>query len=245
MLCQLLFRTRVIRRVPPTLFKQRLLHITRVTANSKNESPKDKPAPEEGDWDRTIKEAIEQARRELESSPKEPPQPPDDYVTTLGRVMTELPHQLEGFFAHGLDPTLFTEQIRFMEPRHSGMQLTGRSQYLGMARVLRIAMNMWFSSPALTVLLLRQQQAEESLDVFVRWTFEGMPRHSEIIGGSESRYEGEFRYRIHPKSGLICVHEVTAIHPAPPTGIFATAGPLARWMGWLAPRGSLSLNSHK
>ncbi|KAJ2804298.1 hypothetical protein H4S07_004262 [Coemansia furcata] len=221
--------------------------MSRVLADSKKEVDKDKPSTDEtGEWDRTIKEAIEQAQREIkETKPKEKLQAPTDYVTTLGRVMVELPHQLEGFFEHGLDASIYCEQIKFTEPRHSGVQFTGRSQYLGMARVLKIAMNMWFSSPTMTILMLRQQQADDGLDVHVRWVFEGMPRHSEIIGGHESRYEGEFKYQIHPKSGLISVHEVTAIHPAPPTGIFATAGPLARWMGWMAPRGSLSLSSDK
>ncbi|KAJ2328975.1 hypothetical protein GGI00_004056, partial [Coemansia sp. RSA 2681] len=252
------------------------------TENNKGEKEKEeeegtrKPAKDASasmrEWDRTIQDAIEQARRELTNKEKEEPKqaeskpPPDDYVTTLGRVMVELPIQLESFFDDGLDPSIYTEQIRFTEPRHSGVQFTGRSQYMGMTRVLRIAMNAWFSSPTMTILMLRQQPVsapsspdsgsggggggssggggEGQMDVCVRWVFEGMPRHSEIIGGGNgSRYEGEFKYRIHPKSGLICVHEVSAIHPAPPTGIFATAG-LARWMGWLAPRGSLSLSNH-
>ncbi|KAJ2861353.1 hypothetical protein GGH94_004951 [Coemansia aciculifera] len=250
MLGRLLVRNVLVRRVPLGVANSRFLHISRAIAENKKEKASEdiekekKAATEDTQWDRTIQEAIEQARRELEeASPKEQAQTPvDDYVTTLGRVMMELPHQLEGFFEHGLDDSIYTEQIKFTEPRHSGMQFTGRSQYMGMARVLRIAMNAWFSSPTLTILLLRQQQAPDGLDVCVRWVFEGMARHSEIIGGQASRYEGEFRYRIHPKSGLISVHEVTAIHPAPPTGIFATAGPLARWMGWLAPRGSLSLS---
>ncbi|KAJ2065981.1 hypothetical protein GGI16_003950 [Coemansia sp. S142-1] len=264
MLYRLLARNVLVRRVPLSVANSRLLHVSRIITETdnkkKNEEKEDKPTTQDT-WDRTIKEAIEQARRELEAeaSPRKQqqqpqreseeeelgPQPVDDYVTTLGRVMVELPQQLEGFFSHGLDDSIYTEQIKFTEPRHSGMQFTGRSQYLGMARVLRIAMNMWFSNPTLTIILLRQQQqqqAPDGIDVYVRWVFEGMARHSEIIGGQESRYEGEFRYKIHPKSGLICVHEVTAIHPAPPTGIFATAGPLARWMGWLAPRGSLSLS---
>ncbi|KAJ1827610.1 hypothetical protein LPJ70_007446, partial [Coemansia sp. RSA 2708] len=95
------------------------------------------------EWDRTINEAISQAKRELSESskpvaskpkhddpgkpPTESPSPPrPDYVTTLGRVLMELPHQLEGFFAHGLDGNLYSDSVRFAEPRYSGMQLNGR-----------------------------------------------------------------------------------------------------------------------
>ncbi|KAJ2746822.1 hypothetical protein GGI20_001053 [Coemansia sp. BCRC 34301] len=223
---------------------RRLLHVSRAASNNKEQS----------DFDRTIKDAIEQAKRELKQEAEkekeketQPPDTSDDYVTTLGRVMLELPLQLEGFFEHGLDARIYADQIKFSEPRHSGIQFTGpRTQYLAMMRVMRIAMSTWFSSPTLAILALRQQQQETHLGVCVRWVFEGLPRHAEIIGkGVVTRYEGEFTYHIHPKSGRICVHEVSAIHPAPPTAVSATAGGLARWMGWLEPRGSLSLASNK
>ncbi|KAJ1815057.1 hypothetical protein LPJ56_004676 [Coemansia sp. RSA 2599] len=261
-------------------------------AASKDSDAQDSRAVDE--WNRTIKDAIEQAKRELGSSSggggedKEPEtrpknneedngdqqedgRPPKDFITTLGRVMQELPVQIEGFFDHGLDGGIYAEQIRFLEPRHSGMQVTGHGPYMGVARVLRIAMNAYFSRPTVTIVSLRQIQAgagssggadgeqagravdeggvaqqvdaiqHRRFDVFVRWVFEGVPRHSELMGAAQvSRFEGEFRYGIDPASGLIGEHEVTAIHPAPPTGIFASSG-LARWAGWLAPRGSLSL----
>ncbi|KAJ2850607.1 hypothetical protein IWW36_001788 [Coemansia brasiliensis] len=231
-----------------------------------------KPNDELQEWDRTINEAIEQAKRELseqqekqrpskeQKPPKEKPPEGNDYVTTLGRVMIELPHQIEGFFDAGLDGKLYAENVQFAEPRHSGIQLHGKQQYLGMARVLRIAMNAYFSNPRVTILRMRQMPLSSSssnagaasdvkmdkgsgqrVEVYVRWVFEGTARHMELIGGHESRYEGEFRYAIDPKSGLIAVHEVTAIHPAPPTSVLATSG-LARWAGWLSPRGSLSLS---
>ncbi|KAJ1901662.1 hypothetical protein LPJ66_000630 [Kickxella alabastrina] len=242
------------------------------------------------DWDRTIQEAIEQAKKEIvgkgftgpqtKGAPEEPPKepnsepkdkpnkgpsfsekdPPKDYITTLGRVMQELPHELEGFFEHGLDGSIYSETIRFSEPRHSGMQVSGRAAYMGVARVLRIAMNAYFSDPAVTILSLRQvpvaaadeaggdgQRGAKQFDVVVRWMFEGLPRHSVLIGGGggdseRSRYEGEFRYCIDPETGLVAVHEVSAIHPTPPAAVFASSSGLAQWAGWLAPRGSLSLS---
>ncbi|KAI8320773.1 hypothetical protein GQ54DRAFT_262921 [Martensiomyces pterosporus] len=263
---------------------------------------------EMSEWDRTIQEAIDQAKHELaqenKGSQKEPaageskqgiPEPPSagpspprpnkdsdkevvqeeeqeagDFITTLGRVMMELPKQLEGFFDHGLSPEIYSEKVRFIEPTHSGMHLSGRSQYMGVARVLRIAMNAYFSDPSFTIVQMKQvsvsgttaaanggdgphdgnkEAAEEAdpvqlrqFEIYVRWVFEGTPRHADLIGGHMSRYEGEFRYTVDSKTGLISVHEVTAIHPAPPTGVFASAG-LARWAGWLAPRGSLSLSN--
>ncbi|KAJ2602888.1 hypothetical protein H4R99_002540, partial [Coemansia sp. RSA 1722] len=227
------------------------------TALSKD-TEKDTNAVDE--WNRTIKEAIEQAKRELSNnnqpntpteppknnSPKDDEQPTADFITTLGRVMQELPDQIEGFFTHGLDANIYAEQIRFLEPRHSGMHVSGRGPYMGVARVLRIAMNAYFAHPQVTIVSMRQVQGGEAgkvdqemderevarkvdaieqrqFEVFVRWVFEGVPRHSELIGdGQVSRFEGEFRYGIDPASGLISVHEVTAIHPAPPTGIFAS-----------------------
>ncbi|KAJ2723492.1 hypothetical protein GGI07_002617 [Coemansia sp. Benny D115] len=172
--------------------------------------------------------------------------------------MQELPHEIEGFLEHGLDAPIYSENIRFTEPRHSGIQLNGRTAYQGMARALRLAMNAYFSQPTITILSMRQvpvseQRSEGDSDmamaeakhyeVMVRWVFEGVPRHMELIGrGDEgSRYEGEFRYALDPETALVAVHEVTAIHPAPPTAIFGSASPLARWAGWLSPRGSLSL----
>ncbi|KAJ2731397.1 hypothetical protein H4R23_003083 [Coemansia sp. Cherry 401B] len=210
------------------------------------------------EWDRTINEAISQAKRELSESskpvaskpkhddpgkpPTESPSPPrPDYVTTLGRVLMELPHQLEGFFAHGLDGNLYSDSVRFAEPRYSGMQLNGRHQYLGMARVLRLAMAAYFSDPQVTVVRMRQVSGKDKRqEVFVRWVFEGSARHTGLIGGEPSRYEGEFRYEMDPDSGLVAVHEVTAIHPTPPTSALATSG-LARWAGWLSPRGGVAV----
>ncbi|KAJ1646874.1 hypothetical protein J3B02_000484 [Coemansia erecta] len=251
---------------------------------SKDSDKQDNRAVDE--WNRTIKDAIEQAKRELfsreqkennnsgnEDSPNEPQnkkhndkRAPRDFITTLGHVMQELPLQIEGFFDHGLSGDIYAEQIRFFEPRHSGINVSGRGPYMGVARVLRIAMNAYFSQPTVAIVSMRQLQMgatgetngdvadnesgvaqevdaiqQRQFEVFVRWVFEGVPRHSELMGdGQVSRFEGEFRYRIDPASGLISEHEVTAIHPAPPTGIFASSG-LARWAGWLAPRGSLSL----
>ncbi|KAI9499824.1 hypothetical protein BX070DRAFT_258071 [Coemansia spiralis] len=222
----------------------------------KDKDPKDEV---DNEWNRSIEEAIERAKREVE---KQKPNQPDnkkdenDFMTNLGQVMIQLPKQLEGFFELGLSGGIYTESVKFVERAHSGMQLSGKSQYLGVAKVLRIAMNAYFAHPSLTIVSLRQvavsspeSNADEandskSYDVFVRWVFEGIPRHTEIIGGHGSRYEGEFRYHIDRKSGLVALHEVTAIHPAPPTKFLATTG-LARWAGWAAPKGSLSLAKAK
>ncbi|KAJ2076811.1 hypothetical protein H4R24_005491 [Coemansia sp. RSA 988] len=259
------------------------------------------------EWNRTITEAIEQAKHEMEEqkakqaqqqtnepSPKEdsdekqlkkqqehpPPQSgkepqqerkaalekSKDYITTLGRVMIELPHDIEGFFQHGLGAAIYAEDILFREPQHSGFHISGKKQYLGVARVLRIAMNAYFTNPRITIMRMRQvpigctetkpktnennghpnsvdtsdSDSAKYVEVYVRWVFEGMPRHTGLIGGHESRYEGEFRYAMDPRSGFVAIHEVTAIHPTPPVG-FIPSG-LARWMGWLSPRGSLSLS---
>ncbi|KAJ1941036.1 hypothetical protein EC988_006868 [Linderina pennispora] len=241
-------------------------------------------------WDRTLQEALDQAKRELDlerrlaetdspakPEPKPEPEPEEDndgdqsvdYLTTVGRVMVELPHQLEGFFEHGLEPGIYSEQLRFIERTHTGLHLSSRTQYMGMARVLRIAMSAYFSNPTLTVVQIRQvpvsdsppaEEQEEATDgwkgphgadaaaatqnkrfeVYVRWVFEGMPRHADLIGGGGSMYEGEFRYRLDQRSGLIAAHEVTAIHPTPPTAVLSSSG-LARLAGWFSPRGSLSL----
>ncbi|KAJ2780601.1 hypothetical protein H4R18_003357 [Coemansia javaensis] len=181
----------------------------------------------------------------------------DDYVVTLGRVMEGLPEQIEGFFEHGLDGALYADGIRFAEPRHSGVHIAGKSQYLGAARVLRIAMGAYFVHPRATIVRMRQLPAAPDQDgdgnnnnnkssnragveVAVRWIFEGVPRHTQLLGGHVSRFEGEFRYAMDPRTGLVAVHEVTAIHPAPPTSFIASG--LARWMGWATPRGSLSLS---
>ncbi|KAJ2783953.1 hypothetical protein GGI15_002409 [Coemansia interrupta] len=220
------------------------------------------------DWDRTLNDALEQAKRELAHSsssqkpptpgPPDPPQKPEDYLVTLGRVTEALPGQLEGFLTHGLDAWVYAEHVRFSEPRHSGMQVTGRAQYLGAARVLRIALNAYFAHGEVSVVGVRQQVAgaadagrkeddggggggggrrDGAYDVFVRWVFEGVPRHAELLGNATvSRFEGEFRYALDRTSGLVAEHEVTAIHPAPPTAVLASSG-LARWAGWLAPRG--------
>ncbi|KAJ1962886.1 hypothetical protein GGI12_002377 [Dipsacomyces acuminosporus] len=251
----------------------------------------------ETEWDRTIKEAIDQAKRELTqqkeeedtnggSEPKKQ-QPPkkeedehteSDFITTLGNVMIELPKQLEGFFHDGLGEGIYSEKIKFLEQQHSGMHISGKHQYLGIARVLKIALNAYFAHPTFTIVHMRQipiskysinnsegEEDENDLprgwqgphsdeeptkssgdleqkhyEIYIRWVFEGLPRHANLLGSEHmSRYEGEFRYKIDPKSGLISVHEVTAIHPAPPTSVFAGAG-LARWAGWFAPRGSLA-----
>ncbi|KAJ2357865.1 hypothetical protein GGF43_001201 [Coemansia sp. RSA 2618] len=241
---------------------------------AKNPHNEDKESEQLREWDRTIDEAIEQAKRELteqqakpstskqqqqqpqneQPSDKQPsdkhpkaeePKDGDDYITTLGQVMIELPHQVEGFFAHGLDPHVYSPDVRFAEPRHSGIHLSGRHQYLGVARVLRIAMNAYFASPHITITRMRQVTGKADdvsrVEVYVRWVFEGVARHSELIGGEGSRYEGEFRYEMDPRTGRVAVHEVTAVHPTPPTMFLATSG-LARWAGWLSPRGSLSLS---
>ncbi|KAJ2796154.1 hypothetical protein H4R20_005626 [Coemansia guatemalensis] len=251
------------------------------------------------EWNRTITEAIEQAKHEMEEqkakqkqqqnetppkkeSDEKQPEPPSpqpeeepqreskepgkskDYITTLGRVMIELPHDIEGFFQDGLGADIYAEDVLFREPRHSGFHISGKKQYLGVARVLRIAMNAYFTNPRITITRMRQVpiptngpassennghpnsvetsdgDSTKHVEVYVRWVFEGMPCHTGLIGGHESRYEGEFRYAMHPSSGLVAVHEVTAIHPTPPVG-FIPSG-LARWMGWLSPRGSLSLS---
>ncbi|PIA14142.1 hypothetical protein COEREDRAFT_82967 [Coemansia reversa NRRL 1564] len=264
------------------------------------------------EWNRTITEAIEQAKHEMEEQktkqkqqteppPKKEPdekqqtEPPPkkepdekqqlpkrkqeepspqseeektvpekskEYITTVGRVMIELPHDIEGFFQHGLGADIYAENVLFREPRHSGFHIAGKKQYLGVARVLRIAMNAYFTNPRITITRMRQvpipstankttnnghsnstdivDDSTKHVEVYVRWVFEGMPRHTGLIGGHESRYEGEFRYAMDSKSGLVAVHEVTAIHPTPPVG-FIPSG-LARWMGWLSPRGSLSLS---
>ncbi|KAJ1731459.1 hypothetical protein LPJ61_002528, partial [Coemansia biformis] len=134
---------------------------------------------------------------------------------------------------------------------YSGAHISGKSQYLGAARVLRLAMGAYFSKPRVTILSMRQLRApaggqapgesdKAATEVLVRWVFEGAPRHTELIGGHESRFEGEFRYVIDPRSGLVAVHEVTSIHPTPPTSFIASG--IARWMGWAAPRGSFSLS---
>ncbi|KAJ2501009.1 hypothetical protein GGI11_007830, partial [Coemansia sp. RSA 2049] len=262
----------------------------------------------EDEWNRSVEQALENARREMEEGKKRKPlsskpfssksedtEEKEDYITTLGRVMMELPTQLEGFFEKGIDGGIYSDKIIFSEPTHSGLNISGKPQYIGVAKVLRIAMNTYFNHPSLTILSIRQipivdgypnnsdnnrdssngtgdspnrQPGEDSqgreeepdhnkrrlseihsnnnktYDVFVRWVFEGLPRHTEIIGGHESRYEGEFRYRIDPKSGLIALHEVAAIHPAPPTAFLAKTG-LARWAGWLTPRGALSLSKEE
>ncbi|KAJ2768243.1 hypothetical protein IWQ57_003618 [Coemansia nantahalensis] len=236
------------------------------------------------EWDRSVTEAIEQAKRELaaqkaseeaqeeenkkkgaaQRAPDGDPSPPaaggknkgterDDYIVTLGRVMLELPEQIEGFFERGLDGAIYAESVRFAEPLHSGAHIAGKSQYLGAARVLRLAMVAYFSQPRVTILRLRQVRAPlepshagsdgAGTDVLVRWVFEGVPRHTEILGGHGSRFEGEFRYAIDPRSGLVAEHEVTAIHPTPPTSFIASG--LARWMGWTAPRESLSLSRQR
>ncbi|KAJ1851955.1 hypothetical protein LPJ73_002924 [Coemansia sp. RSA 2703] len=240
-------------------------------SSSSSSSSANKPSV---DWDRTLNEAIEQAKRELSQSshssspsssnhpqnsqePEDPNEPQEDYLVTLGRVMDELPRQIEGFFAHGLDSSIYCENVCFREPRHSGMQVTGRAQYMGVARVLRIAMNAYYVDPLVSIVGIRQVPVGEAsdsgsemgsqekdagggsrrFDVFVRWVFEGVPRHAELLGNATpSRFEGEFRYAIHHVSGLVAEHEVTAIHPAPPTAVLASSG-LARWMGWLTPRG--------
>ncbi|KAJ1891275.1 hypothetical protein LPJ81_005772, partial [Coemansia sp. IMI 209127] len=242
----------------------------------------------EEEWNRSVKEAVEKARREMEqqggrqsSEPKASKERGDrkedeDYLTTLGRVMMELPTQLEGFFERGLVGTIYSDKVVFSEPTHSGLNISGKNQYIGVSKVLKIAMNTYFQHPSLTIVGMRQiplagggsstnngdpesrggqsdkgngggnpldVEHNKSYDVFIRWVFEGLPRHTEIIGGCESRYEGEFRYRMDPKSGLIALHEVTSIHPAPPTGFLSKTG-LARWAGWLSPRGSLSLSKN-
>ncbi|KAJ1730317.1 hypothetical protein LPJ61_003073, partial [Coemansia biformis] len=138
------------------------------------------------EWDRSVSEAIEQAKRELAEqkatlaeqqkqkaqpepgdrpcpedaegggrragkpgtnsqppkSPKDDGRPPasekgdgeDDYIVVLGRVMIELPEQIESFFGHGLDGSIYTENVRFVEPQYSGAHISGKSQYLGAAR---------------------------------------------------------------------------------------------------------------
>ncbi|KAJ2657980.1 hypothetical protein IWW48_004238 [Coemansia sp. RSA 1200] len=268
----------------------------------------DKAKESEDEWNRSVEQALENARREMKEGKKRKPlsskpsssksegtEEKEDYLTTLGRVMMELPTQLEGFFERGIDGGIYSDKIIFSEPTHSGLNISGKPQYIGVAKVLRIAMNTYFTHPSLTILSIRQipivdgypnsndnnrdtsngtgdspnrQPGEDSqgreeesdhnnrrlseihsnnnktYDVFVRWVFEGLPRHTEIIGGHESRYEGEFRYRIDPKSGLIVLHEVAAIHPAPPTAFLAKTG-LARWAGWLTPRGALSLSKEE
>ncbi|KAJ2716579.1 hypothetical protein H4R19_000563 [Coemansia spiralis] len=179
---------------------------------------------------------------------------PDDYVVTLGRVMIELPEQIEGFFERGLNGSIYAEGIKFVDPRHSGAHIAGKSQYLGAARVLRLAMAAYFNRPRVTILRMRQVRAPADpnhhpegsaagTEVLVRWVFEGIPRHTELLGGHGSRFEGEFRYAIDPRSGLVAVHEVAAIHPTPPTSFIASG--IARWMGWAAPRGSLSLSQQR
>ncbi|KAJ2612933.1 hypothetical protein H4S08_002468 [Coemansia sp. RSA 1365] len=243
------------------------------------------------EWNRTITEAIEQAKHEMEEQkakqkqqtepkkesdekqqlPKRKQEPPPqskekttektkDYIATVGRVMIELPHDIEGFFQDGLGANIYAENVLFREPRHSGFHIAGKKQYLGVARVLRIAMNAYFTNPRITITHMRQVpisptankttnndlnstdvvDSTKNVEVYVRWVFEGMPRHTGLIGGHESRYEGEFRYAMDSGSGLVALHEVTAIHPTPPVG-FIPSG-LARWMGWLSPRGSLSLS---
>ncbi|KAJ1768796.1 hypothetical protein LPJ74_004596 [Coemansia sp. RSA 1843] len=228
----------------------------------------------EDEWNRSVKEAVEKAKHEIEKESKsakenlkkENKDKEEDYLTTLGKVMMELPTQLENFFESGLTSSIYSDKVIFSEPTHSGVNISGKNQYIGVSKVLRIAMNTYFLHPSLTIVSMRQipitgddcsgdspdggqldkdKQLEipnnKSYDVFVRWVFEGLPRHTEIIGGHESRYEGEFRYRVDPKSGLIALHEVTSIHPTPPTAFLAKTG-LARWAGWLSPRGSLSLS---
>ncbi|KAJ2118980.1 hypothetical protein IW147_006207 [Coemansia sp. RSA 720] len=220
------------------------------------------------EWDRTVNEAIERAKREHNekpsgssgsqepqepsepqepqepSEPQEPQEPSkssdpkDDYIITLGRVMTELPSQIEGFFTHGLTPSLYTSTIKFSEPQHTGLALHGLHQYMSASRVLRAMMRMYFTSPRVTITRMRQNNTGSNVEVSVRWVFEGEARHAEYVGGSGSRYEGEFRY-VMDGTGKIAVHEVTAVHPTPPTVALATSG-LARWAGWLSPRGSLS-----
>lgn len=179
----------------------------------------------------------------------------NDYRSTLGRVMTELPRQLETYFQQGLRPSIYSEEIKFREPRYSGLRLQGQHKYLAASRVLRLAMRGYFKQPALTVVKVRQvplahsaskredplagwegphhrQQAEtqERFEILVRWVFEGRPRHREWVGNSEgARYEGEFRYAVDSR-GLLSLHEVVAIHPTPPTSLFAsTTYGLARW----------------
>ncbi|KAI9506988.1 hypothetical protein BX070DRAFT_249810 [Coemansia spiralis] len=183
----------------------------------KDKDPKDEV---DNEWNRSIEEAIERAKREDEN----------DFMTNLGQVMIQLPKQLEGFFELG-------SAAASTQSRSSSSSARTR----GCSCRVKASISAWPSQPAAGGRFIAKSNADEandskSYDVFVRWVFEGIPRHTEIIGGHGSRYEGEFRYHIDRKSGLVALHEVTAIHPAPPTKFLATTG----WRGGLdgrRPRG--------
>ncbi|KAJ7083661.1 hypothetical protein B0H15DRAFT_850307 [Mycena belliarum] len=169
-------------------------------------------------------------------TPPAAPRPPDDdqpvsdheWTLRTARAADVLTRTLPSFFATGLvdAPTLYSPAVRLAytppaplpAPLPRTLHVEGFSLYLASSVFVRHTLNALYAdlAVALNKVALAAPPAHREKSLFIGLTVTGVAR----VSGAPGEWEVNSTYTFSPLTGLIHVHTVNSIHPAPHHAVY-------------------------